>query len=79
MEDIQEELNNVLNVHGQNENPRELFDALQELIAEHPMRVDLRHTLSLFLLKMGEFDAALTTTNDALTMLYVQGPGLPSH
>ena len=74
MEDIQEDIKQRIERAWQNENPRETFDALKELIAEYPMRVDLRHTLSSFLLNMGEFEAALTTTNEALTMLYVQGP-----
>jgi tetratricopeptide (TPR) repeat protein len=73
MEEIQADIKQRIERAWQNENPSETFDALKQLIAEYPMRVDLRHALASFLLKMGEFDAALKTTNDALTMIHVQG------
>ncbi len=74
MEEIHADIKQRIERAWQNENPSETFDALKQLIAEYPMRVDLRHALASFLLNMGEFDAALNTTNDALTMLHVQGP-----
>ena len=74
MEEIHADIKQRIERAWQNENPSETFDALKQLIAEYPMRVDLRHALASFLLNMGEFESALHTTNDALTMLHVQGP-----
>ena len=50
MEEIQADIKQRIERAWQNENPSETFDALKQLIAEYPMRVDLRHALASFLL-----------------------------
>jgi len=51
------------------ENPNEARIALEELIESAPERLDLRHSLAIVLLKMGESKAAKIVVDDAIALM----------
>lgn len=52
------------------ENPNEARIKLEELIEQAPERLDLRHSLTITLLKMGEAKAAKVVVEDAIEMAF---------
>lgn len=52
------------------ENPQEAKNVLEELISQNPEKVDLRHSLAVVLLNMGESAAAHIVCQDAIRMCF---------
>jgi tetratricopeptide (TPR) repeat protein len=52
------------------ENPLEAKEVLENLIAQNPEKVDLRHSLSIVLINMGESAAAHIVCQDAIRMCF---------
>jgi len=50
--------------------PREAKAELEELIAQNPEKIDLRHSLAIVLLKMGEAKAAHIISTDAIRLCF---------
>ena len=54
------------------EDPRKAREILEELISQNPDKIDLRHSLAVILLNMGEAHAAHIVCEDAIRMCYEQ-------
>ena len=54
------------------DNPQKAREELETLIAENPERIDLRHSLAVVLLKMGEPRASHVVSQDAIRMCFEQ-------
>ena len=52
------------------EDPRQARAELEELIAQNPEKIDLRHSLAVVLLKMGEAKAAHIICVDAIRLCF---------